>query len=190
MRYLISIIFLLMFSVNSWADNFYCMIFASDCISPYYCHVWGTFVQMDKDKLVKEITISWAPIGKWNILDCKRPGYHMTLGDSMDLSGGNAICVWGPFEIEEDFFLRAESSYVTPGYYKCFDVFSKDADNCIHKLGKVSGKRVITHVRYGKFAAHAIYEHYINNKLLYFTEKGDKILGVLNLDKHLLKRMK
>lgn len=190
MRYFLSVVFVLLFGVSSWADNFYCVIFASDCISPRYCHVWGTFVQMKEEKLVKEVTISWAPVGGWNVLDRRKPGYHMTLADSMNLSGKNATCVWGPFEIDEDFFHRAESSHVTPGYYKCFDTLSRDADNCIHKLGKVSGKRVITHVRYGKFAAHAVYVHYLNNNLLYSTDKGDKIMDVLYLNNYLLKKMK
>lgn len=57
-KYFLSLICLFLFSGSTWADDYYCVLFASDCGYPKYVHVWGTFVQMKDQRLVKEITIS------------------------------------------------------------------------------------------------------------------------------------
>ena len=187
MKYLLSLVLLLL-TGSVWADEYYCLLFATNCSCPKYCHIWGTFVQMQDDRLVKEITLSWAPIGGWTIRDKKKPGYNMSLVESFTSSRSHATCVWGPFAISEGFFRRAEERYNTPGNYKMLDAFSRDADNCIHYLSGITGKKLITHVRYGKYAGSKIYKHYLKNGLIQRVD-GGKVIKVLGLNRYPLRMM-
>lgn len=190
MRYILSIVLVLLFGANGMADDYYCIFFASDCMSPRYCHVWGTFIQMKDKELVKEVTISWAPTTAWNVLDQVKPGYNMSLEASMKLSGKNATCFWGPYTIKEDLFQRAEESYNRPWSYKTFDVFVRHrANNCIHHLGSVSGSNVVTNVRYGKYAMTVIHKHYLNNNLIMPLEDSEKVMNGLFLYRYKLRKM-
>jgi hypothetical protein len=189
MKYLLSLVCFLFLSASAWADDYYAVLFAPDCSCPKYCHVWGTFVQMHDGKLVKDVTISWAPQGGWNVLDRKKPGYNMSLSESMSLSGKHATCVWGPFVISEDTFKKADVIYHTSGNYKMMDALSNNAENCIHHLSKVSGKRLITHVRYGKYAASAIYKHYCREGMVVRTVQGDMILEAIGVNRYRLRKM-
>ncbi len=188
MRTLLSLLCLLLLSGFARADEYYCMFFATDCSLPQYCHVWGTFAQMKDDKLVKEVTISWGPEGGWNCLDRRKRGLDFSLQHSMGLSNNRTTCIWGPYEIDESLFKRAEDKYNESGDYKMFDVYSRPtAVNCIHRLCEVTGKRRVTHVRYGKWAAVSVYRHYNEQGLLRRTEKGRVVILALGLDRYKLK---
>ncbi len=188
MRSMLSLLFLFLFVGFAHADEYYCMFFATDSIRPRYCHVWGTFAQIKENKLIKEVTISWTPEGRWNILDRRKTGYHMTLEDSMNDSGNIPTCIWGPFEIEEDLFKKAEIEYQSSGDYKMIDCFSRPtAINCIHKLCEITGKRKVTHIRYGKFAASAVHQHYKKQGLLYQPKDREVVLNALGLKRYKLR---
>lgn len=189
MKYLISLVLSLVLGGVAWADNFYCVLFAPDCSCPRYCHVWGTFVQMKKDKLVKEVTISWTPIHDWTLRDRQQSGYNMSLSESFASSRNHATCVWGPFAIGETTFQKAVRKYQMSGDYKMLDTLSRRAENCIHRLSSISGKRLITHVRYGKYAAAAVYRHYRKHHLIFHTADGEKVIKVLGLEHRPLRRM-
>ena len=185
------VLFCLMFASSvAKADKFYCVLFAPDALNPKYCHVWGTFVQMKDDKLVKEVTISWAPRGGWSLLDRKREGYNMSLHASMRLAENKRICHWGPYEIEKDFFDKAEKSYNSYGNYKMLDALSRgSAVNCIHRLSELTGTRLVTHVRYGRWAAVSVYRHYSKAGVLSWTAHGDKVLKAIEVDGYKLRKM-
>jgi hypothetical protein len=188
MRHLISLLVLVVFCGIVRADEYYCMFFATDTMKPNYPHVWGTFVQMKDKKLVKEATISWSP-ERWSVLDRKKPGYNMTLEESMELSGKMRTCIWGPYQIERDLFERAEEKRRASGNYKMLDAFSRpNGINCIHALTDLTGKRVTTHVRYGKLAGVAVQRHYNRRGLIHSTDDRELVIRELKLDKYNLSR--
>jgi hypothetical protein len=145
---------------------------------------------MKEKELVKEVTISWAPVGGWNVLDRVRPGFNLSLDDSMRLSGKNATCFWGPYQIKEDLFDRAVILHGQTWNYKLFDVFVRNrANNCIHHLGNVSGSNVVTNIRYGKYAMTVIHKHFWNNNLIKPIKDGSKVMDALSLERYKLRKI-
>ncbi len=192
----LSLILLLLCAVPTWADKYYCIVFSHDSHPiplPHRSHVWGTFVRTDDyGKLKREFTISWAPRTEWHWTDRVKEGYNMTLRESLEdaVKCNRRICFWGPFEIEEDFYDKAVSQWASPGYYKCIDTFSRRwtkrrAENCIHRLSDIAGSRLITHVKYGRHAGHAVYVHFNKKGLL--QGKNDQVMVLLSLNNYQLK---
>lgn len=177
----LSVAVLLLFSIGVRADEYYCMFFAADTILPQYPHVWGTFIRMKDKKLVKEVTISWSPEDGWNILDRKKPGRNLSIQESLALSKKKKTAVWGPYQCEEDLYQRAKDKYDEEGHYKMLDVWSKPAVNCIHRLSAITGKRLVSHIRYGKFAGKAVNKHFQLVEFLKPVENKEEIIEALGI---------
>jgi len=203
-RLLLVLVVFLCFSNSAWADKFYCAVFSHDSRPvplPQYSHVWGTFVRTDDNgNLKQEITISWAPKDKWHWTDRPKNGYNMTLRESFEAAenGNRSMCVWGPVEVTEELYQRAESCSCAGGYYKGFDAISRrwcdpSAMNCIHRLSDVAGgSRLVTHFRFGKSAGHAVFSHFQKRGFFLPTlpQDRDRVAKILNLDYYILQRMK
>ena len=82
MKYFLSVLALLLSSLLARADEFYCMVYAvTDNSNPYYyCHVWGTFVQMEGDKLVKRCY--YQLVAAKGYFENKVQGLHLSLDAS------------------------------------------------------------------------------------------------------------
>lgn len=186
MKWFLSLACLFLIGGSIRADEYYCMFFATDCSLPQYCHVWGTFAHTRDNKLVKEVTISWFPNGRWSIFDKKREGYNWSLEDSMTLSNKRKTCVWGPYEIKKDLYDKAKVQAESPGYYKMLDK-RPESTNCIHRLTDITGCKAITHIRYGKWAAVAVDRHFRKCGLIEPARNKYTVVDILGLDKYKLK---
>lgn len=170
----------------SRADNYYCLIFSYDSKPiplPYKCHVWGVFVHTnDKGQIVEEFPVSWEP-DKISFIDRKRSGWHSTLQDNLERASKYSIRMWGPFETERDFFLKAKAQHLAEGKYKFFDFYTrKKAQNCIHRLSDIAGPHR-TGIYWGWWAADSVYKHYRRKNVIRDTD-NTTVVQLLGLDKH------
>lgn len=174
-------VYMLLAASGAVADACYCMIFAHDSKPvpvPVRCHIWGVFVRLDDNgKFIQEVTLSWTT-SKISLLDRPVPGHDMSLADTVSCAKGQTIRMWGPFEISNDFFAKAQTQRNKPGgYYKFFDgLWRHKAQNCIHHLSDIAGPHR-TGVYWGWWAAESVCKHFSSQGLLHHTDKD--ILALL-----------
>ena len=181
------------------AERYYFALFAHDSKVPlpFTCHVWGTWAKVGDDGAIAgEVTISWMPVGSWHFIDKAKPGYNMTLRESLEFAAGSrkVIRYWGPFEIDREFYERAEARHrelPETCCYKALDAFSRrkasPAINCFHAVSDIPGK-LTTHIRYGLWAGDGIYKHFRKHNLLRATEDEGAVAALLGLKEYRARR--
>ena len=192
MKTIPALIIWFVFTTSAWADSFFCLIFSYDSkpISiPCKCHVWGTFVHLrDDGKLVKEVCLSWEP-DKINLLNRSRPGQNATLEETLEAGKNKSIRLWGPYEIDKQFFDKACEQHCTPGNYRFIDgAWRNNSQNCIHRLSDVGGHHR-TGIYWGWWAADSVMKHFRRQGLIRPTNRGDEIYRLLGLYRHSIRRM-
>lgn len=192
-RFIAAFILLLGVCGSALADTYYCLIFAYDSRPiplPCKCHVWGEFVQVDDSgKVVKHFPVSWEP-NKISYIDRSRPGWHSSTKDNLDhaVKKNRSVRMWGPFETDEKFFLKAEASHKEQGRYKFLDCCTRNrAQNCIHRLSDIAGPHR-TGIYWGWWAADSVYKHYRRCGVIR-NAKSDEVIRLLGIDKYPVKRM-
>lgn len=187
-----AVLLLLLSSGYAQAAKYYCLLFSHDSKLPIPCysHVFGTFLKIEDEKIAEEVTISWRPYGSWHIFDKPKPGYNMTLKESLDLakSENRVVCLYGPYEINEEFYQKAAFRYkeLPDKYkYKALDCWSRHhgdpAINCHHALSDLTGGELRTYCRYGKLAIYSVKRHFEKEYSLQPVEEADNIVGLLDI---------
>jgi hypothetical protein len=188
---------LLALAPASTAAEHYCILFSNNGrkSKPAESHTFATFVEVADNKLTKQYTISWGPVGEWKLFDGKVPGNNRSLKSSIEepLRKHWQVCMWGPYQIESNVFRKAEERYreLQKGElsYKAIDSRARKNDrspgvNCIHAVSDI-GCFVKTDGKYGADATGAIAKEWKEKKVCgIYTKDNDKILKPLELDKY------
>ncbi len=193
MKKLLAVLFLLFACGSAWADTYYCLIFAYDSKPvpiPCKSHIFGTFARLDDDgKLVEHFTISWGP-DKVTFFR-SRPGSNTSLKDELDDSVRlkRSVRMWGPFETDKDFYLKAKQQHQADGRYRFIDGFTrKRTQNCIHRLSDVAGHHK-TGIYWGWWAGNSVYKHYRRCGVIR-DAKDDSVVRLLGVNNYPVRRMR
>jgi hypothetical protein len=139
-------------------ERYYLIIFASQSHPkiPRLSHTFATIVRVTNappgclNPSIEAYTISWLPqtmkVRPWRLHD--EPGENFSLEKTVRWSYENHMQVseWGPYEIEEDFFIRVYREYarIESGEfrYKAIDPRQRGAwtTDCIHAVSDIDGQ--------------------------------------------------
>lgn len=169
----------LLLALTLTTPQHYVLVFSRDSKPPlpWKCHVWSTHVQITNNQITDQFTTSWAPKGKWSLIDKAKPGYNISLQETLNDAKGSNIRMWGPYEITQETYNDAKQWHQqlpNNAKYKALDALSRKksppAINCFHAITQNNLK---TYAYYGKFAAKKIIKYYKKQNLLKPTDNTE-----------------
>jgi hypothetical protein len=160
------------------AEHYYVILFAAqgDPPVPRYSHTFATFIRAvgtsPASCAVETHTISWSPAS----MEIRLARFFPERGVNLDLAAslrwarslGARVCRWGPFEIRQDLYDRAQAQIarLSTGAveYKVVDLGLRPqrASNCVHAVSDIAADDGLleTGLDYGEEASYLVACHF------------------------------